>query len=55
MRDLPRTATVKATVDSRLFALERDAFLRAVTGRPSMEAATSVVEARLAARGAAPG
>ena len=49
MRDVPRTATVKATVDSKLFVLGRDAFLRAVTGRPSMEAATSVVEARLAA------
>ena len=55
IRDVPRTATVKATVDSRLFVLGRDAFLRAITGRPSMQAAASVVEARLAAGRATPG
>jgi CRP-like cAMP-binding protein len=54
MQDVPRTATVRATVDSTLFTLEREAFLRAVTGRPSMQAATAVVEARLAAGRAAP-
>jgi MFS family permease len=48
LRDVPRTATVEAETDSRLLALERDAFLDAVTGHPpSARAADAVVGARL--------
>jgi MFS family permease len=49
LRDVPRTATVTATVDSRLFALERDDFLAAVTGHSLAQAAgDAVVQERLA-------
>ena len=52
IRDVPRTATVTAATDLRLLALEREDFLAAVTGsRPSTEAATEVVERRLAEHG----
>jgi MFS family permease len=50
LRDVPRTATVRATEELRLYAIERDEFLAAVTGHaPSLEAAHSVVTARLPA------
>jgi MFS family permease len=48
LRDVPRTATVKATAETELLALERDDFLAAVTGHSaSAEAAEAVVGARL--------
>jgi CRP-like cAMP-binding protein len=48
LRDIPRTATVRALEGLRLYALERDDFIAAVTGHaPSREAADSVVGSRL--------
>jgi MFS family permease len=50
LRDVPRTATVTAVEPLRLYALERDDFIAAVTGHaPSREAAESIVSARLPA------
>ena len=50
LRDVPRTATVRAVTDVALLALERDDFIAAVTGHaPSAEAASAVVGARLPA------
>ena len=48
LRDVPRTATVTATVPSRLYALERDDFLAAVTGHSAVRSAgEAVVKERL--------
>jgi MFS family permease len=50
LRDVPRTATVAAIEPLRLYALERDDFIAAVTGyAPSRDAADSIVSARLPA------
>jgi MFS family permease len=54
LRDIPRTATVIATTRSRLYALEREDFLAAVTGHSAVRSAgEAVVEQRL--RPAEPG
>jgi MFS family permease len=48
LRDIPRTATARARAATDLYALERDAFLAAVTGHAaSTEAAEGIVVARL--------
>jgi MFS family permease len=48
VRDVPRTATVRATSNTRLYSLERDQFVGVLTGHPaSAEAADAVVGARL--------
>jgi MFS family permease len=54
LRDVARTATVKAKTSAVLYALDRNEFLAAVTGHPqSAEAAETVMSARLAGPGAA--
>jgi len=48
LRDVPRTASVRAASDLRLLVLDRTTFLATVTGDPaSAEAAGSIVAARL--------
>ncbi len=48
LRDVPRTATVVATTKVRLLSLERDVFLRTMTGdEPAHAAAHSAAEDRL--------
>jgi len=51
LREIPRTATVTARMDTQLYALQRDDFLEAVTGHPqSAEAADAVTRTRLVDR-----
>jgi CRP-like cAMP-binding protein len=50
LRDVPRTATVRAETELRLYALGRDEFIGAVTGHPpSHDAADTVIGERLGA------
>lgn len=49
LRDVPRTASVRAVGAVRAYALDSEAFLLAVTGHPaSLSAADSIVDRRLA-------
>jgi MFS family permease len=50
LRDVPRTATVKARVDTQLFALRREDFLAAVTGHRAAHAVGEAVAAERLAR-----
>jgi len=50
MRDLPRTASVMAATDVRLWSLDRDTFIATITGSRRAEAAAArVADTRLAA------
>jgi hypothetical protein len=49
VRDIPRTASVRATCVTRLFSLEREQFISAVTGYPtSVQVADTVIDGYLA-------
>jgi CRP-like cAMP-binding protein len=49
LRDVPRTATVRALEPLRLYSIERDEFIAAVTGHaPTRAAAENLVTSRLA-------
>lgn len=51
LRDVLRTATVRAVTDVEVYALDREEFIAAVTGHSvSAEAAESIISARLATR-----
>ena len=50
LKDIPRTATVRATKPSTVLALDREHFLAAVTGRrEAAAAAEDVIRGRLGA------
>jgi MFS family permease len=51
LRDMSRTATVRAVTDSQLYALERDDFLAAVTGHSDVRMAGEAIAAERLARG----
>jgi MFS family permease len=51
LRDVPRTATVQARSPSRLYALDRDDFLSAVSGHSAVRAAGEAVAAEHLGRG----
>jgi CRP-like cAMP-binding protein len=56
LRDVPRTATVRATVPTELVVIRRDPFLEALTGQPRSRAlASDVVHQHLSADDAAVG
>ena len=50
LRDVPRTATVRAVEPLRIYAVEREDFIAAVTGHaPTLAAAENIVTTRLPA------
>jgi MFS family permease len=51
LRDMSRTATVRAVTDSQLYALEREDFLAAVTGHAGVRIAGEAIAAERLARG----
>jgi MFS family permease len=53
LRDVPRTATVTAVVDSLVYVLKRNDFLAAVTGHSDVRAAGEDIAAERLARGSA--
>jgi MFS family permease len=50
LRDVPRTATVRALADTKLYALQREDFLAAVTGHQAAHAAADAVTKERLAR-----